>query len=61
MPAELKYHPTKPLVYKFNRITQNTVADFVAFVENIRVIGGSARDCTSIMYGITTLKTYLGQ
>ena len=61
VPGGMNFDPRKAWVYKLNRDTQRVASDFVAFVDDIRVIGGNYIECTSAMYRIATMFNYLGE
>ena len=61
LPGSLDVDPRRSWVYKLNDDTQRVAADFVTFVDDIRVIGGNYTEYTSVMYRLATMLNYLGE
>ena len=59
--GSLNFDPRRSWVYKVNEETQRVAADFVTFVDAIKVIGGNYTECTSAIYIIATMLNYLGE
>ena len=59
LPGSLEFDPRRSWVYKLNEDTQRVAADFVTFVDDIRVIRGDYAKCTSVMYQMATMINYL--
>ena len=61
LPGSKDYDPSLPWVYKYNSLTGTLAGYFGTYVDDIRPVGGTEKECRRIARRVASVANYLGQ